>query len=393
MPSPDEVTCVLQARGDSPGLIDGALTTLGGRPLLAFMLARLAGIEGARMVVATSDSLDDDGVAEVARGAAVEVVRGPAADALEQVRLACMAFPARNVVRLTAACPLVDPEVVASTIALHLERSADYTCNTLPRTFPRGLDVEVITHEAIETAAAEATEPDERDHVTAFISRRPERFALANYWCPEDLGDERWAADSPQDIERLRTLIEASPGGSVGGWREILALTGRRAAPTPGVLHLRPARTQDTDLLRRWRNDLDAIRFSRTRRAVGPDEHSRWFTAQLAEPRTRTWIGMIDREPVGFVRLHVTGGEAEVSLAVARDRRRRGLARGLLSCLQEMLRGDIQVRRVAATVDPANVSSIRAFEAAGFQPSGGVDGFMRLGWDNDPLPRPGARAG
>ena len=61
-------------------------------------------------------------------------------------------------------------------LARHLDRGADYTSNVFPRTFPRGLDCEVMTAAALRTAHAEAVDPAEREHVTPFLYRRPERF-------------------------------------------------------------------------------------------------------------------------------------------------------------------------------------------------------------------------
>jgi spore coat polysaccharide biosynthesis protein SpsF len=148
---------VVQARTGSTRLPGKVLADLGGEPLLAFMLRRLRPIAVDRLVVATSDDRRDDAVAAVAERAGVAVVRGPEDDVLARFAIALDAHPADTVVRLTADCPLVDPDVVDEALALHRRSGAAYTSNTLIRTFPDGLDVEVVSADALTDAASHAT--------------------------------------------------------------------------------------------------------------------------------------------------------------------------------------------------------------------------------------------
>src|SRR5204862_6675946 len=132
----------------------------------------------------------------------VPVVRGEEADVLSRFALALDTHPADTIVRLTADCPLADPAIVADALALHDRAGAAYTSNSLVRTFPDGLDVEVIAATALRDAHAEAADPLEREHVTPFVYRRPERYRLRALRTPELLGDERWTVDTAADLER-----------------------------------------------------------------------------------------------------------------------------------------------------------------------------------------------
>src|SRR5262249_44341278 len=148
---------------------------------LAFMLDRLAPFDGGPVVVATSDDARDNPIATLARESGVDVVRGSESDVLSRfiVALDTHTHAHDAVVRLTADCPLADPDVVADALALHARTRAAYTSNTLLRTFPDGLDVEVVAASALRDAAAQATDPDEREHVTPYLQRRPDRFPIA----------------------------------------------------------------------------------------------------------------------------------------------------------------------------------------------------------------------
>ncbi len=241
---------VVQARAGSTRLPGKVLMPVGGRPMLAFMLARLEPVRCDELVVATSTDRRDDAVADVAAAAGVPVVRGSESDVLGRFVAALDAHPADVVVRLTGDCPLIDPAVVNEAIALRATTGADYASNTLVRTYPDGLDVEVLRADALRAAAAEAVDPVEREHVTPFVYRRPERFRLAAVVGPESLGELRWTVDTAEDLDRIRGIVAALADPLTAGWREIVAVTG---LPAAGGLSLRPVPPpDDTDFVRSW---------------------------------------------------------------------------------------------------------------------------------------------
>jgi len=163
-----------------------------------------------RLVVATSDRPDDDPLAEALQAAEVEVYRGPLDDVLVRFLGALAAFPAEHVVRLTGDCPLIDPELIDATIDLHLAQSADYSQNRLAAAgYPKGQDVEVITAAALRRAAAEASTPEEHEHVTWGVWNHPERYRIAWLQPPVDQGDVRWTVDRPDDLEFVAAVYAA----------------------------------------------------------------------------------------------------------------------------------------------------------------------------------------
>jgi spore coat polysaccharide biosynthesis protein SpsF len=117
--------------------------------------------------------------------------------------------------------------VLDDAVNLFLESgSKGYGSNCNPeRTFPRGLDVEVFSRAALEEAAREAKEPHEREHVTPYLIRRPEKFPPILLKSGEALGDLRWTVDAPEDFELVKRILEALyPVNPAFGWRDVLAL-------------------------------------------------------------------------------------------------------------------------------------------------------------------------
>jgi spore coat polysaccharide biosynthesis protein SpsF (cytidylyltransferase family)/GNAT superfamily N-acetyltransferase len=361
-----QTLCVVQARTGSTRLPGKVLADVGGRPMLRYLLERLEPLTVDEIVVATSSEARDDPIAEIATAAGRPVVRGSEHDVLDRFVSTLDAHPAQHVVRITADCPLTDPALVDAVVAHHRKTKADYTTNTLPRTFPKGLDVEVASADALRVAHAEATTTTEREHVMPFLYRRPERFRLANLRNNVPLGDERWTVDTAEDLAVVRDIADRM-GERRFGWRDVLSVVGQSTAATTGSVSLRPAYPSDAEFVRNCRNDDDAVRFSVTGCAVTRADHERWFEARLASPGHPMWIGEAGGEPVGTVRLDVRTAVGEVAIALHRAMRGRGFGRGLLSALLEQVGAEQQVVELVARVHNCNTASMRTFLGAGFE--------------------------
>jgi spore coat polysaccharide biosynthesis protein SpsF len=127
---------------------------------------------------------------------------------LDRFHTALQAVPeADTIVRLTADCPLADWTVIDALIERHHATGADYANNTSPeRTFPHGLDAEVMRREVLERAWREAADPYEREHVTPFIYRRPDAFRLEGLSRAPSLAALRWTVDLPEDLAFVRDV-------------------------------------------------------------------------------------------------------------------------------------------------------------------------------------------
>ncbi|GAB4468420.1 MAG: glycosyltransferase family protein [Burkholderiaceae bacterium] len=201
---------VLQARVSSSRLPGKVLRPLLGQPMIARQIERLRRARALQaLVLATSTDPSDDALAQWAEAAGVPVFRGSLDDVLDRFVCAARAYEAKHVARLTADCPLADPHVIDLVVARHLQAGADYTSNTIEPTWPDGLDVEVMTMAALETAAREAAAQYQREHVTQFIVRQPQRFRLQNVRGENDLSGLRWTVDEPADFELVETIYSA----------------------------------------------------------------------------------------------------------------------------------------------------------------------------------------
>jgi len=197
------IVAILQARMTSTRLPGKVMKPILGMPMIGRHIERLNRCDSLdRIVVATSKDPSDDALARYCETLGVRVFRGALDDVLGRFAGAAIAHgPAEHVVRLTADCPLADPMVIDACVWRHIETGADYTSNTLDRSYPDGLDVEVMTAAALRTMHAEAQDPYEREHVTPFLYRNPDRFRIAQLVQSAPLADRRWTVDTPDDFE------------------------------------------------------------------------------------------------------------------------------------------------------------------------------------------------
>ena len=161
-----------------------------------------------RVVVATSDDPSDDRVEAFVLGAGHECFRGSLVDVLDRMYRAARAHRAEHVVRLTGDCPLVHREVIDAVVGKHLAGDYDFTSNTLRRTYPHGVDVEVMTFAALERAWREAKAAPSREHVTTHMLSHADSFRLGSVELPHDWSGFRWTVDYPEDLELVRAVFE-----------------------------------------------------------------------------------------------------------------------------------------------------------------------------------------
>jgi spore coat polysaccharide biosynthesis protein SpsF len=248
---------IIQARMSSSRLPGKVLLDIHGQTMLARVVERsrkAARIE--EVCVATTIEQSDDAIADFCSQQGYACYRGSLHDVLDRYYQAARRWKADIVVRITADCPLMDPELIDQTLSAFLGDASkdgplayDFAANRLPppwrRTYPIGLDIEVCTFAALERAWIEADQPHQREHVMPYLYedspvidslsgqvidgpkqkftvRHSFRVLLVNH--PQDYGSLRWTVDTPQDLELVRQVFQRFSGRDDFGWLEVLAV-------------------------------------------------------------------------------------------------------------------------------------------------------------------------
>lgn len=182
------------------------------------MLARvISRVSRARLVdevmLATTTDPSDDLIASFCEQVGVRYFRGDLYDVLDRYYQAAKSSGANVIVRLTADCPMIDPQEIDRTIAHFHQTCADFTANRLPPPFRRttaiGMDTEVCSFVALERAWQEAVLPFEREHVMPYLYDTPGRFRISIADWQDDLSHLRFTVDTPDDLDFANQVYAA----------------------------------------------------------------------------------------------------------------------------------------------------------------------------------------
>ncbi len=218
---------IIQARVGSTRLPGKVLLDLCGKTILGRVVERVGRMKKVKdAVVATSNLESDDAIEAECRRLGVACFRGSEDDVLDRFHGAAEALSAEECTRITADCPLIDPGVSDDIITKFetADPPVDYASNKIPQSFPRGLDTEVFTREALERAARWARKPYHRTHVTAYMYETPELFTLLSVTSDVDRADWRWTVDTPEDLAFVRSVYERLAGKPDFNWLDVVKL-------------------------------------------------------------------------------------------------------------------------------------------------------------------------
>ncbi|MEE2693502.1 MAG: aminotransferase class III-fold pyridoxal phosphate-dependent enzyme [Pseudomonadota bacterium] len=219
-----KIIALVQARVGSTRLPGKVLKTVAGRHLIDLLLTRLSGSKKIdQIVVATSQNTQDDELKDVVESLGYECFRGSEDDVLKRFYDAAKKYNADIIVRITGDCPLVDANLVDICINNFLSLQVDYYSNTLPTSFPDGLDIEVMSFLSLEKAHIEASSKFDREHVTPII-RRSDKFSKESLVNEKDLSGLRWTLDEPEDLKVITKVFEYFLPNVIFNWEKILDL-------------------------------------------------------------------------------------------------------------------------------------------------------------------------
>lgn len=206
------IVAIIQARMGSTRLPGKVLMPILGQPLLDLLVSRVKrSTRIDRIVIATTTETRDDQLAERVAGLeGVALFRGSEDNVLKRFAESAKFSHADIVVRITADNPFFDWRLADQAITRFIAGHFDYLSTP---GYPYGIGIEVFTSRALFRADEIATDAYDREHVTAYFYRNPQLFKLGELRCAEALSHVRLTVDTPEDIDRARSLFEEFGAG------------------------------------------------------------------------------------------------------------------------------------------------------------------------------------
>ena len=203
------IGCIIQARMGSSRLPGKVLMNSGnGMPLLYYVINQLRHCSKVKnLVIATTTNQEDDEIEKFADNNSVDVFRGKEKDVLDRYFQCAKKYSFSTIVRITADCPLIDPQIVDKVIEQFFSGNYDFATNTLTRTFPIGTDVEVFSFSALKRTWESAQLPSEREHVTPYL-RNERNFKIINVQNDKNISSLRLTVDRIEDFELIKQILK-----------------------------------------------------------------------------------------------------------------------------------------------------------------------------------------
>ena len=202
------ITCIIQARMSSSRLPGKVMEKIHeDKRVIDYVVDQLtASKKIEKIIVAIPDTLEDNVTYEHLISKNISVYRGSLKNVLDRYYQCANLNCSSIIVRITADCPLIDPQIVDRVITKFVKNDFDYVANTHPRTFPYGTETEVFSFEALKQAWTETNDEFDQEHVTPYFYKNPEKFKMGNLSQDLNQSDYRWTIDYAEDLEFVKKV-------------------------------------------------------------------------------------------------------------------------------------------------------------------------------------------
>ena len=195
-----KIACIIQARSNSKRLPNKILKKISGRTVLEILISRLKKSKKIdKIIIATTKKKNDDIIIKIAQKNQVDYYRGNESNVLKRYYDCANKFNLDNILRITSDCPLSDKKLIDKMRGIYLTSKVDYMSNTIKRTFPDGLDIEIFNFRALNQAFKYAKSKFEKEHVTQYFFK-DKNIKKINYKNDIDLSKKRWTLDYHNDF-------------------------------------------------------------------------------------------------------------------------------------------------------------------------------------------------
>jgi len=203
------ITCIIQARMGSSRLPGKVMQKISeNKTVIDFVVDQLQEskmIE--KIIVAIPDQIEDNVTYDHLISRNISTYRGSLNNVLDRFYQCANSNSSSIIIRITADCPLIDPDIVDKVIKKFIENKFDYVANTHPRTFPYGTETEVFSFNALKIAWEETDDEFDKEHVTPYFYKNPDKFKIGNFSQKTNQSNYRWTIDYEEDLEFARKIF------------------------------------------------------------------------------------------------------------------------------------------------------------------------------------------
>jgi glutamate-1-semialdehyde 2,1-aminomutase len=202
-----DFTCIIQARSNSKRFKNKIFKKINNKSILEIIIKRLKKSQKiTNIIVSTTDKSIDNKVISLCNKLNIKYFRGSENNVLKRFFETSLKFEVKNIIRITADCPLVDWQTIDKMIMYFKNNNLDYLNNGPPSNFPDGLDVEIFKFKVLEKTFYSFNDKISKEHITTNIDKIP-KIRKGNYDCMYNLSKFRWTLDEAKDLVEIKKIF------------------------------------------------------------------------------------------------------------------------------------------------------------------------------------------
>ncbi len=231
---------IIQARLGSSRLPGKVLKKFKKITYLELMIRRLKKSKTIdKIVVATTKNKNDEKILKLCNRLKISCFRGSEYDVIDRYYKVAKNFNAKNIIRLTSDCPLIDPKVVDKVVNSYFATNADYATNTMPPTYPDGMDVEIFKFKNLKTAWRISRRlKNFREHVTTHIIQDI-KVKKTNISYTKNYSHIRITLDEKVDVKVINNVLKSFPNIYSFGIDDIIKLYKKKTKLFKENMHIK----------------------------------------------------------------------------------------------------------------------------------------------------------
>ncbi len=176
------------------------------KPIIEYLIERCKKIKMIdQIIVATSDQDNDRKIVEYCKNTQIKVFTGSEKNVLERIYKAAKTYKIKNIIRFTADCPLIDPQVINDQIDYFINNNLEYCF--LGLSHAEGICSDIFSFNLLEDAYLNHDKDDEKEHITPYFHKRKKIYRVRSYENGSDDSKFRIVLDCKEDLKVIEILI------------------------------------------------------------------------------------------------------------------------------------------------------------------------------------------
>ena len=225
MKTKKKITVMIQARTGSTRFPKKTLELIEKKPMIWHVINRVKKIKSIEQIALITTRKNSDKILlKIANENGIFGFAGDVHDLLNRHYQCALKINADPIIRITSDCPLTDPKLVEKILDFYLNNDYDYVSNVIKPSYPDGLDVEIFSFSALKNAVKNAKLMSEREHVSPYFMKNPEKFKIYNVENKKNLSHLRWTVDQIEDIKFIRKIYSRMKPKTVFSMNDVLKI-------------------------------------------------------------------------------------------------------------------------------------------------------------------------